>query len=51
LGKTEYKWKAIGTTKYADMTLAEANAQLEKDGAQKVNEIRTKGKNLGTQYL
>jgi hypothetical protein len=33
------------------MTLAEANAQLEKDGAQKVTEIRTKGKNLGTQYL
>jgi len=51
LGKTEYKWTAIGNTKYADMTLGEANSQLEKDGAQKVTEIRTKGNNLGNKYL
>lgn len=51
LGKTDYKWTAIGSTKYADMTLGEANNQLEKDGAQKVTEIRTKGKNLGDKYL
>ena len=51
LGKPEYKWTAIGNTKYADLTLGEANAQLEKDGAQKVTEIRTKGNNLGSKYL
>lgn len=51
LGKSEYKWTAIGSTKYADMTLGEANAQLEKDGAQKVTAIRTKGNNLGNKYL
>ena len=51
LGKTEYKWTAIGNTKYADMTLGDANAKLEKDGAQKVTEIRTKGNNLGNKYL
>lgn len=51
LGKTEYKWTAINSTKYADMTLAEANKQLEKDGAEKVTEVRTKGNDLGSKYL
>lgn len=51
LGKTEYKWTAIGNTKYASMTLGEANEQLKRDGAQPVTEIRTKGNNLGNRYL
>jgi hypothetical protein len=51
LGKTEYKWTAIGNTKYSNLTLGEANSQLEKDGAQKVTEIRTKGNDLGDKYL
>jgi hypothetical protein len=51
LGKTEHKWVAIGNSKYANMTLGEANAQLEKDGAQKVTQVRTKGNNLGDKFL
>jgi hypothetical protein len=51
LGKTEYKWTAVGNTKYASLTIGEANKQLEKDGAQKVTEVRTKGTNLGSNYL
>lgn len=51
LGKPEYKWTAIGSTKYGSMTIGEANKQLEKDGAQKVTEVRTQGTNLGSRYL
>jgi hypothetical protein len=47
----EYKWKAINGTRYKDMTLGEANLQLERDKAQPVGAVRTKGKNLGSQYL
>jgi hypothetical protein len=47
----EFKWTAIGNTKYKDMTLGDANALLEKDKAQPVGAVRTKGKNLGSQYL
>lgn len=50
-GKKVYKWNAIGNTKYAEMTLGEANAQLEKDGAEKVTAVRTKGNDLGNKYL
>ena len=51
IGKKSFKWTAIGGTKYNGMTLGAANAALEKDGAQKVTEVRTKGKNLGDKYL
>lgn len=47
----DFKWTAIGNTKYKDMTLGAANAQLEKDKAQPVGMVRTKGTNLGTRYL
>lgn len=50
-GKTEYKWTAIGTTDFAEMTLGEANAALEKIGAQKVLETRTTGNDLGDKFL
>jgi len=51
LGKTTFKWTAIGNTKYGNMTLGKANAELQKDGAQKVTGVRTKGNNLGDKYL
>lgn len=51
LGRSEYKWTVIRNTKYAEMTLGEANSHLEKDGAQKVTETRTKGNDLGDKYL
>jgi hypothetical protein len=51
MGKKEYEWVAIGNTKYCEMTLGEANKALEKDGAEKVTETRTKGNNLGNKFL
>ena len=50
-GKTEYKWTAVGSTDFAEMTLGEANAALEKIGAQKVSDTRTKGNDLGDKFL
>jgi hypothetical protein len=45
----EFKWTAVGAAKYKDMTLGEANSQSEKNRAQQVGAVRTKGRNLWRQ--
>ena len=51
LGKTEFKWTAVSSTDFSEMTLGEANEALKKIGAEEVTKIRTEGKNLGDKYL
>lgn len=51
LFKGDYSWQALDNTPYKNMTLGEANAQLQKNGAQEVSHFRTSGKNLGKQFL
>jgi hypothetical protein len=51
LFKGDYQWQALDNTPCKNMTLGEANAHLQKNGAQEVSRFRTNGKDLGKQFL